>query len=99
MVAQGLGLGGNGRGLGQLGAQLLHAPLALGFAGFEGLELLLQLGLGVALLLFEALLFGAAGGGLGGGVAVGGVVGNVVGPEPAPGAAQEAGRGGRPAGG
>ena len=81
---EGRGFGGYGRGLGQLGAELGNAALALGFAGFEGLQLGLYVGLHLLAQLFEVLLFFVAGR-EGGGRTVGHVVvGHIVGPQPAP---------------
>ena len=82
---QGGSFGGHGRSLGQLGPKLGNAALTLGFAGFQGLELAVEVGLHLLAQLFEVLLFFAAGSGSGGVVAVGGViVGHVGGPQPAP---------------
>ena len=81
---EGGGFGCHGRGLGQLGAELGNAALALGLAGFEGLQLGLHVGLHLLAQLFEVLLFLVAGREGRGGTIGQVVVGHVVGSQPAP---------------
>ena len=54
--------GSYGRGLSQLGPELGNVALAHGFAGFQSLELVGEVGLHLLTQVFEMLLFFAAGG-------------------------------------